>query len=110
MAGEIRPIASLQSTLIIELVSSQKTHRVVQDLADAHARGELCAGAICRADDVRSLLDRLHQSEPLFFSAIRTLLHHHLIDRVVLHRQLLSEDIALNNEIVSGGLSRDPFL
>jgi len=110
VAGEIRPIAAPHRALILELVSSPKPHRVAQDLADAHTRGELCAGAIFRADEVRSLLDRLHQREPLFFSAFRTLLNHHLIDMVVLHRQLLSEDIALKNEFVSGGLSRDPFL
>lgn len=110
VAGEIRPVAAPHRALVLELVSSPKPHRVAQDLADAHTRGELCAGAIYRTDDVRSLLDRLHQREPLFFSAFRTLLNHHLIDMVVLHRQLLTEDIALKNEIVSGGLSRDPFL
>jgi hypothetical protein len=41
---------------------------------------------------------------------LRTLLNHHLVDMLVLHRQLLPEDVALKNEIVSGGLSRDPFL
>jgi hypothetical protein len=59
---------------------------------------------------VRSLLDRLHQREPLFFAAFLTLLTHQLIDLVVLLRQLIPEDVALKNEIVMGGLSRDPFL
>jgi hypothetical protein len=108
--GQIRPVAPAHRTLIHELIGSAKPHRLAQDFATLHTRGEVCAGLISRPEDVRALLDRLHQCEPLFFSAFLTLLTHHLVDMLVLHRQLLAEDIALKNEIVSGGLSRDPFL
>lgn len=110
IAGEIRPVAPAHRALIHEIVASAKPHRIAQDLADLHTRGEIGAGAVRETKVVRSLLDRLHQTEPLFFSAFLTLLTHHLIDMLVLHRQLLPEDIALKNEIVKAGLSRDPFL
>jgi hypothetical protein len=110
IAGEIRPVAAADAALVAELITSPKPHRLAQDLAARHTRGENCAGLIHKPAQVRALLDRLHQCEPLFFSAFLTLLTHHLIDMVVLHRQLLAEDIALKNEIVKGGLSRDPFL
>ena len=110
LAGEIRPIAPAHRALVTELITSPKPHRLAQDLAALHTRGELCAGLIHRPADVRALLDRLHQCEPLFFAGFLTLLNHHLIDMLVLHRQILAEDIALKNEMVLGGLSGDPFL
>lgn len=110
LAGEIRPVTAAQRVLIEDFVKSARPHRVAQELADLHARGEVCAGIIRKTAEVRSLLDRLHQCEPLFFSAFLTLLNHHLVDMVVLHRQLLPEDIELKNEMVLGELSRDPFL
>ncbi|MSU49582.1 MAG: hypothetical protein EXS37_10925 [Opitutus sp.] len=109
-AGEIRPVSAVHRALIQELIGSAKPHRIAQQLADLHSRGEIGAGVIQQTGDVRSLLDRLHQCEPLFFSAFLVLLNHHLIDMLVLHRQLLPEDIDLKNEIVRGALSRDPFL
>jgi hypothetical protein len=108
--GQVRSVAPAHQALIQELITSAKPHRVAQDFAALHTRGEICAGLICKPAEVRALLDRLHQCEPLFFSAFLTLLTHQLIDMLVLHRQLLAEDIALKNEIVAGGLSRDPFL
>jgi len=110
LAGEIRPAAPAHRALVDEVVGSDKPHRAAQQLAELHARGEICAGLIAEPATVRALLDRLHQREPLFFSAFLTLLTHHLIDLVVLLQQLIPEDVALKNEIVRGGLSRDPFL
>ncbi len=110
LTGEIRPVAPAHRALVAELITSPKPHRIAQDLAGLHTRGELSAGLFHKPADVRSLLDRLHQCEPLFFAAFLTLLTNHLVDMLVLHRQLLPEDIALKNEIVRGGLSRDPFL
>lgn len=108
--GRIRPVAPAHQTLLHGLLDSTMPHRVAQQLAAAHAGGALRAGA---ADDpmlVRALLDRLHQREPLFFTAFHTLLAAHLVDMVVLFGQLISEDVQLKNEIVAAGLSRDPFL
>ena len=109
-AGEIRPLSPAQQALLREIIDSDKPHRIAQQLAEMHTRGEISAGVFSDPTTVRSLLDRLHQREPLFFSAFLTLLTHHLIDLVVLLRRLISEDVALENEIVKGGLSRDPFL
>lgn len=110
LAGAIRPTAPAHRALIDDLVVSDKPHRVAQQLAELHSRGEAGAGLIRDHTVVRSLLDRLHQREPLFFSAFLILLSNHLVDLVVLLRQLIPEDVALENEIVKGGLSRDPFL
>ncbi len=110
LAGAIRTPTPAQRALINDVAASDKPHRAAQQLAEAHTRGELGAGTIRDPAVVRSLLDRLHQREPLFFAAFLTLLSHHLIDLVVLLRQLIPEDIALKNEIVMGALSRDPFL
>jgi hypothetical protein len=109
-AGEVRPLATAQEALVREIISSDKPHRVAQQLAEMHTRGEVSAGIFRDPTTVRSLLDRLHQREPLFFSAFLTLLTHHLIDMVVLLRQMIPEDVTLKNEIVKSGLSRDPFL
>jgi hypothetical protein len=110
VAGEIRPVAPAHHALVTELITSAKPHRLAQDLAARHTRGELSAGLIHPPAEVRALLDRLHQCEPLFFAGFLTLLLHHLIDMLVLHQQILAEDIALKNELVLGGLSGDPFL
>ena len=110
LAGAIRPISPAQQALVGEVVASDKPHRAAQQLGELHARGDLCAGLIRDPAVVRSLLDRLHSREPLFFAAFQTLLAHHLIDLVVLLRQLIPEDVELKNEIVKAGLSRDPFL
>jgi hypothetical protein len=108
--GKIRPVLALHQTWIHDIIATDKPHRAAQQLAESHARGEISAGLIAEPAAVRSLLDRLHQREPLFFSALLTLLNHHLVDLVVLLRQLIPEDVALKNEIVKAGLSRDPFL
>lgn len=109
-AGKIRPLPSAHKTLIQETYTSDKPHRAAQHLADLHGRGEVCAGLVRDPAAVRALLDRLHEREPLAFSALLTLLTNQLIDLVVLLEQLIPEDVALKNEIVKGGLSRDPFL
>jgi hypothetical protein len=75
-----------------------------------HERGEISAGLVREPALVRGLLDRLHQREPLFFSALLSLLNHHLVDLAVLLRQMIPEDLELKNEILRGGISRDPFL
>ena len=108
--GRIRPVASLHKAYFHDIIATDKPHRAAQQLAEFHGRGEVTAGLIHEPANVRSLLDRLHQREPLFFSALLTLLNHHLVDLVVLLRQMIPEDVMLGNEIVKGGLSRDPFL
>ncbi len=108
--GEVRPVALEDLHAIDEVLHSDKPHRAARQLADRHAAGTLPAGLIRRTENVRALLDRLHGREPLFYGALQLLLEHHLIDMLVLHRQLIGEDVALLNEIVKGGLSRDPFL
>jgi hypothetical protein len=108
--GQIRPIPTEQQALIDAVVSSDKPHRAAKDLADQHERGAIVAGVIRDPQTVRRLLDRLHAREPLFFTALHTLLSHHLVDMLIFFRQLIAEDITLANEIVKSGLSRDPFL
>jgi hypothetical protein len=108
--GEVRPPSPAQRALIDEIVGSDKPHRAAERLGEFHANGEAGAGLVREPTHVRTLLDRLHQRELLFFSALLTLLNHHLVDLVVMLRQMIPEDVELKNEIVSGGLSRDPFL
>jgi hypothetical protein len=110
LAGRVRPVAPAHRALLDELPGSAMPHRVAQQLAALHAEGSLRPGAIDDPALVRSLLDRLHQREPLFFAAFHTLLAAHLVDMVALFAQLISEDVQLKNEIVTAGLSRDPFL
>ena len=110
LRGEIRPVSSAHRALMQDLVGSAAPHRVAQKLVDLHTQGELSTGAVREPVVVRALLDRLHMREPLFFAAFHSLLTNHLIDMVVLFRQIIPEDLELKNEIVKGGLSRDPFL
>lgn len=110
VAGEIRPVRPEHRALINEVAGAEAPHRLAQKLVELHTRNELGAGSILEPAVVRALLDRLHNREPLFFSAFRALLASHLFDMVVLLRQLITEDVELKNEIVRGGLSRDPFL
>lgn len=109
-AGEVRPVAPDQQHLIDQVLASETPHRAAKQLADAHQAGTVAAGLIRRTETVRALLDRLHGREPLFYGAMQLLLKHHLVDMLVLFRQLIGEDVGLLNEIVKGGLSRDPFL
>ncbi|MBC7369487.1 MAG: hypothetical protein H7343_22185 [Undibacterium sp.] len=109
-AGAIRPAAPEHLALIAELLESTTPHRPARQLGDLHDCGAVTAGIARTPLRVRALLDRLHAREPLYFAAFETLLTHHLIDLAVLHRQLIPEDVALKNEIVRAGLSRDPFL
>ncbi len=109
-SGKPLPLSPEQRALIRELSQSNKPHRVAQKLATLHAEGEIHAGLVSASHDVRALLDRLHQREPLFFSALNILLEHHLIDMIVLFQKLIDEDLNLQNEIVKSSLSRDPFL
>ncbi|HWA86110.1 MAG TPA: hypothetical protein VG710_07815 [Opitutus sp.] len=108
-AGEIRSASPAQRGLIAELIASPKPHRVAQELAGLIADGQISAGIMREPAVVRGCLDRLHQREPLFFAAFHALLSHHLIDMVVLLQRLIREDVELNNELVRGALSRDPF-
>ncbi|HUR60293.1 MAG TPA: hypothetical protein VM029_21390 [Opitutaceae bacterium] len=108
--GEIRPVSPAHRALLQDLIGSAAPHRVAQKLVDLHTQGELGAGAVREPAIVRAMLDRLHMREPLFFAAFHTLLSNHLIDMVVLFQQIITEDLELKNEIVKGGLSRDPFL
>ncbi len=110
LAGGVRPATPAHRALVNDIISSDKPHRIAQQLSELHTKGEITAGIFREPQLVRSLLDRLHQREPLFFSAFLTLLTHHLVDLVELLKQLIPEDVALKNEIVRSGLSRDPFL
>ena len=109
-AGEIRPVSPAHQAMILEIIESDHPHRAARKFANLHESGEISAGLIREPSDIRSLLDRLHVREPLFFTAFQSLLTHHLIDMVVLLRQLITEDVTLKNEIVKSGLSADPFL
>lgn len=109
-SGKILPPSPEQRALIRELSQSDKPHRVAQQLATMHTEGKIHAGLVSTPNDVRGLLDRLHLREPLFFSALNTLLEHHLVDMIVLFQKLIDEDLNLQNEIVKSSLSRDPFL
>lgn len=109
-AGEIRPVSLEQRHLIDDVVGSETPHRAARELTKLHDNGTVTAGLIHQADTVRALLDRLHGREPLFYGALLMLLDHHLVDMLTLFRRLIGEDLALLNEIVKGGLSRDPFL
>ncbi|MCC6415651.1 MAG: hypothetical protein IT582_07060 [Opitutaceae bacterium] len=108
--GEIRPVAPGHQLLIDQVLASESPHRAARQLAEAHAEGAASAGLIREPATVRALLDRLHGREPLFYGALNLLIQHHLVDMLVFFRQLISEDVGLLNEIVKGGLSRDPFL
>lgn len=108
--GEIRPVSAAQRALMSEVRDSATPHRAAQRLGEMHDRGEISAGLVREPAVVRGLLDRLHQREPLYFSALLSLLNHHLVDLVVLLRQMIPEDLELKNEILRGGISRDPFM
>jgi hypothetical protein len=109
-AGEVRPVSPAHRGLIRELAGSNMPHRIAQKLVELHGRNELCAGAVSEPDVMRALLDRLHVANPLFYSAFHSLLTHHLLDMIVLHRQLIPEDVDMANEVVLGGVSGDPFV
>jgi len=108
-SGEIRSMAPAYLSLLRELESSPMPHRVAKNLADLHAKGEIIAGAIRQPEIVRSLLDRLHVREPLYFSAFQILLENHLIDLMVMSKKLENEDVELENDLIRGSLSKDPF-
>lgn len=110
LTGLFRLASPSQQAAFKELAASTTPHRIARSLADLHAKGELAAGSIHEPQVVRSLLDRLHAQEPLFFSAFLILLENHLLDLLVLHQQLMDEDIRLGNEILRGSISQDPFL
>jgi hypothetical protein len=109
LSGRIRGLAPSFLPLLDDLTASPMPHRVAKSLADIHAKGEIVAGAIRRPDLVRTLLDRLHAREPLYFSAFQILLEHHLVDLIVLNRKLEHEDIELENDLTRGSVSKDPF-
>lgn len=108
-SGQIRPASPAQRALIQELGPSRMPHRVAQKLVEQHTRGELSAGVVRDPLVVQALLDRLHFRDPLFISALHSLLSHNLVDMIVLHHHLIAEDVALEDELGHGSLSRDPF-
>ena len=109
LSGQVRNLAPSYLSLLDEILESPMPHRIAKNLADLHASGEIVAGAIRRPDIVRSLLDRLHVREPLYFSALQILLDHQLIDLVVLNQKLEKEDVELGNDLTRGSVSKDPF-
>lgn len=110
LTGQVRPPQAAHLALVDELIGSTMPHRVAQRIGELHNQSEVSAGFINDPTTVRALLDRLHNREPLFFAAIQTLLAHNLIDIVILLRQLIDEDVGLENELVKASLSKDPFL
>ena len=108
-AGEIKSPTQAQRALIRSLTSDAMPHRIAQQLSSQHEAGSLTAGAIKESDLVRTLLDRLHEREPLYFSALLKLIEVHLVDLVSLHRRLIAEDIELLNSLTQGSVSQDPF-
>lgn len=110
LTGRFRLASPSQQAAFKELATSTAPHRIARSLADLHAKGELAAGSIHEPQVIRSLLDRLHAQEPLYFSAFLILLETHLPDLLVLYQQLMDEDIRLGNEILQGSISQDPFL
>jgi hypothetical protein len=110
VTGGVRLPSPAQRRLIQELVTSKMPHRLAQQLAEQHERGELSAGCIYDPATIRALLDRLHTREPLFYSAFHKLFADHLIDLPTLLQQLMAEDVALLNESISASVSRDPFI
>jgi len=110
LRGHYRCATPAQHALIKELALAGSPHRIARNLADLHAAGGMAPAPIRDPQTVRGLLDRLHAQEPLYFSAMQMLLEHHLIDLLVLYRQLVDEDIRLGNEIMQGSISQDPFL
>jgi len=109
-AGEVLMPAPEDMALATEIHDSKMPHRAAQRLATLHEQGEVPAGFINNGILIRSLLDRLHSMQPLYFSAFRILLENHLVDLVELLKQMTPEDVELENQIVGSGLSRDPFL
>jgi hypothetical protein len=110
LSGRFRLASPSQQAAFKELATSQAPHRTARSLVDLHAKGELAAGSIHDPTVIRSLLDRLHAQEPLYFPAFQMLLENHLLDLLVLYQQLVDEDIRLGNEILQGSISQDPFL
>lgn len=110
LTGHFRLASPNQQVAFRELATSATPHRIARNLVDLHAKGELAAGSIHDPSVIRTLLDRLHAQEPLYFSAFLMLLENHLLDLLVLHQKLVDEDIRLGNEIVQGSISQDPFL
>ncbi len=108
-SGQIRPVSPAQRSLIRELLTSGMPHRVAQQLAEQHTKGKLSAGSVQEPGEARALLDRMLSREPLFYSAVQTLLSHHLIDLIALQRQLIAEDLSLEDELGQATLSRAPF-
>ncbi len=108
--GRLRSCSPAQRESIRELADSKMPHRIAQRFAEAHRSGDLAAGCVNEPAVVRTLLDRLHMREPLFFSAFHQLLAENLLDLVVLLEQLIPEDVELANESLRGSLSQDPFL
>jgi hypothetical protein len=109
LAGQVRGATPGQQAMIKNLLDSDSPHRVARGLAELRTRGTLSIGAIRDPQLVRSLLDRLHAQEPLYFSAFQTLLENDLIDLLVLARKLMEEDIRLGNTLMQGAISQDPF-
>ena len=108
-AGEVRPLPPAHRALIRELPQSNMPHRAAQKLVELHARGEIGAGSFREPAVVRALLDRLHLSEPLFLSALQMIMADHLVDMIVLLRQIIPEDLAVGNDLTRQAYSRDPF-
>jgi hypothetical protein len=109
LSGQIRCMSPSQVSLLDEMRTSPMPHRIAKNLADLHTKGEIIAGAIRQPQIVRSLLDRLHVGEPLYFSAFQILLERHLIDLIVMNQKLENEDVELENDLTRGSVSTDPF-
>jgi hypothetical protein len=109
LSGRHRDPSPIQNDAINSLLESPMAHRIARQLATQFEAGAFPLGGIRDARLVRSLLDRIHVREPLFLAALHTLMQHHLIDLLVLHQQLIAEDMDVMNDLTKGSVSQDPF-
>ncbi|GAB5560245.1 MAG: hypothetical protein SynsKO_18920 [Synoicihabitans sp.] len=108
--GRIRKASPEVRKQIESLIVSPMPHRVARELANEAAAGNIPPGAISDYPTLRALLDRSHRQEPMFLNALQIILEAHLVDLKLLFTALISEDIALGNDLTKGSLSRDPFI
>ncbi|MCC5023272.1 MAG: hypothetical protein J6386_11000 [Candidatus Synoicihabitans palmerolidicus] len=106
--GSLSP-SPTQLSQIDGLLELAMPHRLARQLIDAMQSGTMPVAPIRDPAKVRLLLDRLHQQEPMFLSALHRLLMHHSIDLAVLFDTITAEDIAVSNELTQGEISSDPF-
>ena len=109
LSGKIRNISPVHRETLDTLLESPMAHRIARQIATVFEAGTFPIAGIRDPQLVRSLLDRIHMREPLYLAALQTLMDCHLIDLLVLHRQLIDEDLQVCNDLTQGSVSQDPF-